>query len=76
MYAGPVSNHPMNALFFAIVAFAAIGLFAAMIFGVARWQQTKGKVIAIAAGLLLLSLIAFVAVVLLIANGARDGAPM
>ena len=51
-------------------------LIARLVFGIMHWQQPAGKIVAVASGLLLASLVAFVAVVLILAVSAQRGAPM
>jgi len=54
----------------------AIVLPAGLVLGVLRWQQTSGKIVALASGVLLASLAAGVAIVLILAVSAQQGAPM
>ena len=58
------------------VAFFVIILLAGLVFGIMHWQQPGGKVVAVASGVLLASLVACVAIVLTLALSAQRGAPM
>ena len=66
----------MDPLFYVGVAFAAVVPLAGLVFGVRRWQQTSGKIVALMSGVLLVSLAAWVAIVIILAVSAERGAPM
>ena len=63
-------------VFFGSVAAGAVTLIAAIMFGIMQFQKPVGKVVAIAAGLLLVGLLAFVLVVLYLDWSARQGMPL
>ncbi len=65
-----------NAAFFGGVAAGAAALIAALIYGVSRFQKSVGKLVAITAGVLLIALLAFVLLVLVVADSAQRGAPL
>lgn len=65
-----------NAVFFSGVAAGAAALFAALVYGVSRFQNPVGKLVALTAGVLLIALLAFVLFVLTVAESAIHGAPL
>lgn len=65
-----------NIRFFAVIAIAGFAQTAALICGVRSWGRPAGKFVTIAAGALLILLAAYVAFVLIVAEGASRGAPM
>ncbi|MBI5757841.1 MAG: hypothetical protein HZA46_04920 [Planctomycetales bacterium] len=65
-----------NVAFFVAIAGVAVVLLASLILGFSRRHQFGGKIVAIAAGLLLLLLLAFVLFVLFVAESARSGSPL
>jgi hypothetical protein len=65
-----------NMAFFGAVAAVAFVLLASLILGFSRRHRFGGKVVAIAAGLLLIVLLAFVLFVLFAAESARRGSPL
>lgn len=65
-----------NAAFFGGVATAAAALIAVLVFGVSRFQKPVGKLVAIAAGVLLVALLAFMLFVLIVSESAQRGAPL
>jgi hypothetical protein len=66
----------MDLLFYVGVALAAAVLLAGLVFGVRGWQRTSGKIVALTSGVLLASLAAWVAIVLILVVSADRGAPM
>ena len=67
---------PSNVVFFGGIAAMALALIAAIVFGAPKFRDPIGKLIVIAACLLLATLIGVVLLVLLLSDSARDGAPL
>jgi cytochrome c biogenesis protein CcdA len=65
----------MNA-FLAGMAVGGLCLAAAFAYGLFDWRHTRGKVVAIGAGVLLIGLAVWTAVVLILSASARGGAPL
>ena len=64
-----------NMAFFSGVATGAVVLIAAFVYGIIHFQQPVGKFVGIAAGGLLVILLAFVVFVLFVSESTRRGAP-
>jgi hypothetical protein len=62
--------------FFVGVSVVAVSLLACLVYGANRWQRTGVKIVTLTAGVLLVSLAAWVVFVLFLAESARRGAPM
>ena len=65
-----------NAFQFAMLGCTAAAETAAFVFGLRNWPKPAGKILTLAAGALLLALVAFVSLVLLLLYGAESGHPM
>jgi hypothetical protein len=64
-----------NLPFISAITVSAAVLVAGLVTGIKNWRSLGGKLVAIAAGLLLLALVAFVSLVLLIVISAQAGHP-
>ncbi len=62
-------------MFIPVVIVIPIVLAASVVFGITRWQQSLGKIMAVLGGLLFIALAAFTLLVLFLAESAQRGAP-
>jgi len=58
------------------VTCSGLALVVALVYGILHWRGAPGKFVALLAGILLVGLAAWVALVLFLSGAARRGAPM